>query len=98
VGRWECANRPADASNIEAMDSCVAECHSKCIGSGKSITIEVGNLKTVKITEAISGATTEYSLDARKYPSFFDPEIKTVKQGKVTISLGKNPVYIEPQR
>ena len=62
----------------------------------KTIALNVGDLKSVKITEAIPDAESGMDLNENEYPNFFKTEIKTVTaNGKVMITLKKNPVFVE---
>jgi hypothetical protein len=57
--------------------------------------LDVGNINSVKITEAVPDAESGADLDENDYPHFFNIETKAVNNGKVTIILEENPVFIE---
>jgi hypothetical protein len=64
-------------------------------GNSKTITIDVGNINSVKITEAVPDAESGADLDENDYPHFFNIETKAANNGEITITLVKNPVFIE---
>ena len=64
-------------------------------GSSKTVTLDVGNLNYVKITASIPNAESGADLDENDYPNFFKTEIEQATSEKVTITLGRNPVFIE---
>jgi hypothetical protein len=64
-------------------------------GSSETITLDVGDIESVKITEAVPDAESGVDLNENDYPGFFKTETKQVTDGKVTITLGKNPVFVE---
>lgn len=64
-------------------------------GSSKTVTLNVGNLNSVKITEAVPDAESGIELNEGDYPNFFRMETKTVSNGQVTITLGESPIFVE---
>ena len=64
-------------------------------GSSKTVTLDVGNIDQVEVTEAIPNADRGADLDENDYPIFFKAETKTVTYGQVDITLGDSPVFIE---
>ncbi|OGL44484.1 MAG: hypothetical protein A2W05_00025 [Candidatus Schekmanbacteria bacterium RBG_16_38_10] len=64
-------------------------------GKTKTITIDVGNIESVKVTETIPNADWGKELKESNYPSFFKTEIKKVSNGKVSFDLGEKPVFVE---
>jgi hypothetical protein len=64
-------------------------------GKIKSITIDVGNVESVKITETITNAEWGVDLKEKDYPKFFKTEVKKVTDGKVSLTLGEKPVFVE---
>ncbi len=65
--------------------------------NSKTVELNVGNTGSVKITEAIPDADSGVDLSASNYPVFFNTETKTVSSGKVSITLGEKPVFVEIQ-
>ncbi|MBU4070145.1 MAG: hypothetical protein KJ646_04140, partial [Nanoarchaeota archaeon] len=64
-------------------------------GTSKTISLDVGNINSAKITEAVPDAEDGSKIDANDYPDFFKTETKTVSGGKVEITLGESPVFVE---
>jgi hypothetical protein len=64
-------------------------------GKTKSINIDVGNVESVKITEAIPDAEWGKDLKESNYPDFFKTEVKKVSNGKVVFALEEKPVFAE---
>jgi len=64
-------------------------------GSSKTISLDVGSINSVKITKAVPNAEDGSKIDANDYPDFFNTETKTVSGGKVEITLGESPVFVE---
>ena len=64
-------------------------------GCSKTITLDVGNINSVKIIEAVPNAESGDDLNENDYPDFFKTGTKAVNDGKITISLGESPVFIE---
>ncbi|HDP70599.1 MAG TPA: hypothetical protein ENN38_07340 [Actinobacteria bacterium] len=64
-------------------------------GSSKTITLNVGNINSAKITEAVPNADSGAEIDENDYPNFFKTETKIVSGGNVTITLGGSLVFIE---
>ncbi|MFQ6009388.1 MAG: T9SS type A sorting domain-containing protein, partial [Candidatus Zixiibacteriota bacterium] len=60
-----------------------------------TVTLEIGNMDSVRITEVVPEAESGAKLNERDYPTFFKTEIKQVSDGRVTIALGNNPVFVE---
>jgi hypothetical protein len=63
--------------------------------SSKTITIDVGSIGSVKITEAVPDAEDGSKIGENDYPNFFNAETKTVSGGEITITLGESPVFVE---
>jgi DNA-binding beta-propeller fold protein YncE len=64
--------------------------------TSKTITLYLGNsINRVKITEAVPKY--ESGKDVIDYETAFNTEIKEVKNGKLTLTLKENPVFIEIQ-
>jgi len=61
----------------------------------KSLSIDVGDVELLKITETIPNAEWGGSLSEKDYPRFFLAEVKKVTNGKVFLKLGKKPIFIE---
>src|SRR4030066_827729 len=64
-------------------------------GKTKSITIDVGNIESVKVTETIPNAEWGKDLKGNDYPKFFKTEVKKVSNGKVSFDLREKPVFVE---
>jgi hypothetical protein len=64
-------------------------------GKTKSITIDVGNIESVKVTETIPNAEWGAELKSSDYPKFFKTEVKKVSNGKISIDLKEKPVFVE---
>ena len=64
-------------------------------GSSKTVTLNVGNIDSVKVTEAVPNADSGAGLNENDYPNFFETETKSVTNGQVTLTLGDSPVFIE---
>lgn len=64
-------------------------------GKTKTITIDVGNVESVKITETIPNAEWGADLKDKDYPNFFKTEVKKVTDGKVSLTLSEKPVFVE---
>ena len=63
--------------------------------NSKTISLDVGSISLVKITEAIPDAEDGSKIDEEDYPDFFKTETKTASNGKVEITLGESPVFVE---
>jgi len=63
--------------------------------SSKTVSLDVGNINSVKITEAVPDAESGDELDENEYPNFFNTETKSVSNGQVTLTLGESPVFVE---
>jgi len=61
----------------------------------KVVTLDVGNLNSVTITEAIPDAEDGSQINANDYPNFFNTEIKSVVNGEVEIQLREIPIFVE---
>lgn len=61
----------------------------------KTITMEVGKVESVRITEAIPNAEWGADLKDKDYPRFFKTEVKKVSNGKVSFQLSEKPVFVE---
>lgn len=64
-------------------------------GSSKTISLDVGSISSVKITEAVPDAEDGSKINANDYPDFFETETKIASSGKVKITLGESPVFVE---
>ncbi|MBU4341273.1 MAG: hypothetical protein KJ928_01585 [Candidatus Altiarchaeota archaeon] len=64
-------------------------------GDNKTVTLDVGNVNSVRITEAVPDAESGAELDGENYPDFFRTESKAVSGGKVALTLGESPVFVE---
>ena len=64
-------------------------------GSSKTITLDVDDISSVIITEAVPNAESGDDLNENDYPDFFTIETKAANDNKITITLGENPVFIE---
>lgn len=64
-------------------------------GSNKTITLNVGNVTTIKLTEAVPDVEFGADLNEEDYPGFFGTKTIQVTNGTVTITLGENPVFVE---
>ena len=64
-------------------------------GSSKTFTLDVGDINSVRITQAIPDAESGADLNDYDYPSFFKTETKTIKNGEVTITLKRSPIFVE---
>jgi hypothetical protein len=64
-------------------------------GKTKTMTIDVGNIESVKVTETIPNAEWGKDLKESNYPNFFKTEVKKVSNGKVSFDLGEKPVFVE---
>jgi len=64
-------------------------------GTQQTITIDVGSIDSVKITEAVPDAESGLDLNDYDYPEFFNAETKTTSGGKVEITLGERPIFVE---
>jgi len=65
--------------------------------NNKSVTLNVGQFSTVKVTEVIPAFDNGLLLQNSgvNYPNFFNKGSVNVLNGQITITLGKSPVYIE---
>ncbi|MBU4070163.1 MAG: hypothetical protein KJ646_04235, partial [Nanoarchaeota archaeon] len=61
--------------------------------SSKTISVDVGDINSVKITEAVPKY--ESGKEVTDYNTAFNTETKTVSGGKVEIILGEIPVFVE---
>ena len=61
--------------------------------SSQKISLNVGNLDSVKITEAVPKY--ESGKEVTNYSTAFNEETKTVNNGKIIITLGEVPVFVE---
>ncbi|MFQ5605872.1 MAG: hypothetical protein ACE5HS_21590 [bacterium] len=52
-------------------------------------------MDSVKITEAVSNAESGVDLSDEDYPNFFATKTRQVSNSIATITLGKNPVFVE---
>ncbi|NIA29627.1 MAG: T9SS type A sorting domain-containing protein [Actinobacteria bacterium] len=64
-------------------------------GDTKVISLEVGDVDSVRITETVPDAESGADLNENDYPAFFASETKPVTNGIAIITLGENPVFIE---
>jgi hypothetical protein len=64
-------------------------------GTSKTITLDVGDMDAVKITEAVPDAEDGSKIDESDYPNFFKTEAKTTSGGRVEITLEESPVFVE---
>ena len=66
-------------------------------GSNKTISLDVGDISLVKITEVVQYAEDGKDIEDNnlQYPNFFNIETKTVSNNQITITLGESPVFIE---
>ena len=64
-------------------------------GDTTTVTLLVGDMDSMKITCVVPDAESGTDLDEGDYPTFFAMETKQVIDGVVTITLGKNPVFVE---
>jgi hypothetical protein len=65
-------------------------------GDTMVVSIEVGDVDSVRVTQAVPAAENGADLNEDDYPSFFASETLPVINGAATITLGKNPVFVEP--
>ncbi|MGB9715799.1 MAG: hypothetical protein ACPL1G_05275 [Thermodesulfovibrionales bacterium] len=61
----------------------------------KTMSTDLGNVDSVKVTETIPNAEWGKDLKDKEYPKFFKMEVRKVSNGKVTFDLGEKPVFIE---
>jgi GH35 family endo-1,4-beta-xylanase len=61
----------------------------------KTIILDVGNLKSIKITETVPNY--ESGLEVADYSTAFNTKTRTTSNSQVTINLGQNPVFIEEE-
>lgn len=64
----------------------------------KTITIDAGNVTSMKITETIPNAEWGANLKEKDYPNFFKTEVKKVSNGKVSFDLKEKPVFVEIEK
>ena len=64
-------------------------------GTSKTITLDVGDFDSVIVTEAVPDAESGADLNENDYPNFFNTETKTVNSGKISLTLGESPVFVE---
>ncbi|MBU4174151.1 MAG: hypothetical protein KKE90_11755 [Actinobacteria bacterium] len=64
-------------------------------GNSREVTLNVGEVDSVIVTEAVPEAESGASLDAGDYPRFFNTETRSVEGRKVTITLTESPVFVE---
>jgi hypothetical protein len=67
-------------------------------GKTKTMTIEAGNIESIKITEAIPNAEWGADLKEKDYPKFFKTEVKKVVDGNVFFDLKEKPVFVEVEK
>jgi hypothetical protein len=60
-----------------------------------TISLNVGNVTTIKLTEAVPDVEFGADLNDEVYPGFFGTKTIQVTNGTVTITLGENPVFVE---
>ncbi|MCP2519673.1 hypothetical protein NLD30_04410 [SCandidatus Aminicenantes bacterium Aminicenantia_JdfR_composite] len=65
------------------------------IGSSKTITLNVDFTGYALVTNAIPNAESGAYLNENDYPNFFETQIKSVIDRKITLTLGKIPVFVE---
>ncbi|MBI5238710.1 MAG: hypothetical protein HY887_09885 [Deltaproteobacteria bacterium] len=61
--------------------------------ASKTIIIETGDARQVKITKAVPRY--ESGKDVKDYSMAFDEEAKSTDKGKITITLGESPIFVE---
>jgi len=61
----------------------------------KPVTIDVGNVESIKVTETIPNASWGADLKEKEYPKFFKTEVKKVSNKKVSFDLSEKPVFVE---
>jgi hypothetical protein len=61
----------------------------------KTISLNVGKVESVRITEAIPDAEWGANLKEKNYPNFFKTKTSKVDQGKVALILGRRPLFVE---
>ena len=61
----------------------------------KKVSLPVGDIKKVNISEAVPDGKSGAELNENDYPNFFKTAVQTVSNRKVTITLKENPVYVE---
>ena len=59
------------------------------------VRLEIGDMDSIRITEAVPDAESGAELNENDYPDFFITRTKPVIDGKVTFTLRENPVFIE---
>jgi len=64
-------------------------------GSLKTITLSVDFSGKVLITEAVPDAESGAELNPEDHPNFFKAQTLNVNDNKITVTLGKNPVFID---
>ncbi len=62
-------------------------------GQTKTITLNVGNIKQVKITKAIPKYNT--GKEVKNYNTAFETKTAAVSNGQLTLTLDEDPVYVE---
>jgi hypothetical protein len=65
------------------------------IVSSKTITLNVDFTGYALVTNAIPNAESGAYLNENDYPNFFETQIKSVIDRKITLTLGKIPVFVE---
>ncbi len=66
-------------------------------GETKDVTLQVGSLDSVRVTQAVPDAESGADLNKNDYPAFFASATLPVINGTVTISLGETPVFVEAE-
>jgi hypothetical protein len=64
-------------------------------GDSKTITLNVGSVAAVQITEAIPDAQSGADLNENDYPNFFVTQSKSVVGGEVSLLLKEIPVFVQ---
>ncbi|MFQ6083708.1 MAG: hypothetical protein ACE5WD_10145 [Candidatus Aminicenantia bacterium] len=65
------------------------------IGSSKTITLNVDFTGHALVTNAVPYAESGAFLNENDYPNFFETQILNVTSGKITLTLSKDPVFVE---
>jgi len=61
----------------------------------QTITLNLGDMNSAKITQAVPNAENGLGLNEADYPNFFATEIIAVSNGVATITLDDIPLFME---
>ena len=66
-------------------------------GASKTVTLPVGNIKSVKIIEAVPNVASGAEINKKEYLNFFTTETQQVRNGEIILTLQERPIFIVMQ-